>query len=150
MTEQIKLTGVTLNWAFLGHKNDKGDYASGKYEATVIMNAEQAAKIKAVGLSPKQKIKETEDGMFKITLKSNLEPVVYNAQGLQMTTEDKDTVGNGTTANLFVTVFDSRGAKFAGLGAIRIKNLVKYSGGSADELADEDDAAPFDTGLEDD
>lgn len=150
MTEQIKLTNVTLNWAFLGHKNDKGDYASGKYEATVILTPQQAAQLKEQNLSAKQKIKETEDGMFKITLKSNKEPVVLNSDGIAMTTAEKDRVGNGSVANMFVTIFETRGQKFAGLGKILVKKLVEYSGSSSAADLMDDDTATSTSELEDD
>lgn len=148
--ETLKLSNVTLNWAFLGHKNDKGNYASNKYEVTVIMSAAQAQEIRDTGLSAKQKIKELEDGTFKLTLKSNIEPLVFNKDGIAMTTEEKDKIGNGTVANVMANFYDARGQKFIGLSKVLVKNLVEYNGGSsAADLMDDDTATP-DQVLEDD
>lgn len=141
MTEKIKLKQVELNWAYLGEPNTKGDMASGKYEVTVVMTPEQAAQIKEVGLSPRQKIKENGDGRYKICLKSAKEPFVYTKTGAHMTAEEKKKIGNGTLANLFVTIFEVRGQKFAGLGEILVTSLQVFEGTSATALMDEEDTA---------
>lgn len=147
--EQIILKNVELQWAFLGHKNDKGDYASDKYQVDVLMSSEQADQI-ASKISAKQHFKTTEDGRKKITLKSSQAPLVKGPDGLMWTPEKLDTVGNGTTANVMVNIYNSRGQNFAGLGLMKLKVVKEYHpGNSFAALEDDDDSAPFDV-LEDD
>lgn len=139
MTDQVKLTDVEIAWPFLAEPNNTGDYASGKYEMTVILTPEQAAKIKEQGIAERQKIKpaKDKDGMFQITLKSSKEPFVYGPTGSPLSFEEKKKVGNGSIANLYVTIFEVRGQKFAGLGKVLIKKLVEYTGGAgAGDLLD--------------
>lgn len=139
--DTIKLLGVELAWAFLGKVNDKGNYASGKYEVTVIMSPEQAAKFKEAGIADRQKVKPAKDhdGKYQITLKSKLEPFVYDRTGKPLTTEEKNKIGNGTIANVEATIFEVRGSKFAGINRILIKDLKEYTGGvGAEGLMDEE------------
>lgn len=144
MSEQVKLKHVELNWAFLGHPNDKGDYASGKYEVTVTLTPDQAAELKSKNLSAKQRFKEADGGNFKITLKSSKQPHVFKADGRAMTAEEMDTVGNGSIANVFATIFETRGQLFAGLGDVLVVDHKVYQGGGAKALMDdEDNSAPF-------
>lgn len=145
--ESLNLFNIELNWAHLGHPSTQGDYASGKYEVAVVMNAEQAAQVKAL-INPRQKIKQLDSGKYSLTVKSQMEPPVKNDKGIYMTAEEKDTIGNGTTANIKLNIFEVRGAKFAGIGGIRILELNKYTKNALADLEPADDSAPFT--LEDD
>lgn len=145
----IVLRNVEINWPFLGHVNNTPEYGSGKYEITVLLNAEQAAELQGK-ISPKQKIKDTEDGRKRLTLKSTMPPMVKGPDGLIWTPEKLDKVGNGTVANVLVNLFESRGSVFAGLGKVLLKTVKEYqAGNSFADLEDEDTQDGFD-GLEDD
>jgi len=139
MTEQVKLTNVEIAWPFLADTNTSGEYASGKYELTLILTPEQAALIKEQGIAERQKIKPAKgrDGMFQLTVKSQKEPYVYDSTGAAMSYEDKKKIGNGSIVNLYVTIFEVRGQRFAGLGKVVVTKLQEYTGGSgAGDLLD--------------
>lgn len=151
--ETFKVLDVELEWAFLGHKNTKGEYASNKYEVTLIMTPEQAATFKEHGIAERQKVKpaKNHEGMYQITIKSELEPKVYDKTGKPMSTEEKDTVGNGSKANVEVGTFEVKGAKFAGISRIVVKDLKEYhSADDASDLIDPADADLADDLLQDD
>lgn len=139
MTEQVKLTNVEIAWPFLADTNTSGEYASGKYELTLILTPEQAALIKEQGIAERQKIKPAKDrdGMFQLTVKSQKEPYVYDSTGAAMSYEDKKKIGNGSIVNLYVTIFEVRGQRFAGLGKVVVTKLKEYTGGAgAGDLLD--------------
>lgn len=141
MTEYVKLKHVEINWAFLGHKNDKGDYASGKYEVTALLTPEQAALLKEQNLSSKQRFKDADNGLLRVTLKSSVQPHVYHKDGTAMTIEEMDTIGNGSIVNIMVTIFETRGQKFAGLGDVLVVDHKVFSGSGASALMDDEDSA---------
>lgn len=137
----VRIFNTKLKWAFLGHPNTKGDYASGRYEVTITLTPEQAEDLRG-RINARQKIKTDKDGDLTISVKSQVKPAVYSADGVLLTPEQCDKIGNGTTANVRINIFQSRGMNFAGLSAIRIKELKEYTGGSgADDLLDEDTKA---------
>lgn len=141
--DKLILRNVKLKWCYLKEPNTKGDYASNKYEITAVLTPEQAAELKS-HINPKQKIKE-KDGELSITLKSTVQPAVKGPDGLMYTPEQMAKIGNGTTANVRVNFYTARGMTFAGLSALKVKNLVEYSGGLSDLDDDDDGVAPFDT-----
>jgi len=137
----IRIFNTKLKWAFLGAPNTKGDYASGRYEVTITLTPEQAEELRSK-INARQKIKTDKDGDTVITLKSQVKPIVKGADGSMMTTEQCGKIGNGTVANVRVNLFQSRGMTFAGLSAVRIKELKEYTGaGNMDDLEDEDTRA---------
>lgn len=134
----VRIFNTKLKWAHLGSPNTKGDYASGRYEVTITLTPEQAEDLRG-RINARQKIKTDKDGDLVITLKSQNKPAVYGADGVLFNTEQADQIGNGTTANVRINIFQSRGMSFAGLSAVRIKDLKIYTGGTgADDLMDED------------
>lgn len=142
MTDNFyRVFNAKLKWCHLGAPNTKGDYASGRYEATVTLTPEQAEELRGK-INARQKIKTDKDGDLVITLKSQVKPAVYSPEGVLYTAEQAEKIGNGTTANVRINIFQSRGMNFAGLSAIRIKDLKVYEGGAgADDLMDDDTRA---------
>lgn len=137
----LRIFNTKLKWAFLGAPNTKGDYASGRYEVTLTLTPEQAEELRSK-INPRQKIKVDKDGDTVITIKSEVKPVVKGPDGALMSAEQCGTIGNGTVANVRINLFQSRGMTFAGLSAVRIKELKVYTGaGSTDDLEDEDTRA---------
>jgi len=134
----VRIFNTKLKWAHLGSPNNKGDYASGRYEVTLTLTPEQAEELKGK-INARQKIKTDKEGDITITVKSQLKPAVYDAIGALMKPEQCEKIGNGTIANVRLNIFQSRGMSFAGLSAVRIKELKEYNGGpSSDDLVDED------------
>lgn len=145
----IVLNKVELMWPFLGKPNNDPNYGSGKYEVTVLMTKEQAEQIEKAGLSPRQKIKEEEDGRKKITLKSTRIPFVCDMNKVQMSPEQMLRIGNGSIANIRINMFDSGKGIFAGIGAMKITELKEYAGSVFDGL-DGDEVEDTFSGLDDD
>ena len=149
----VTLKGVELRWAYLGEPNNKGEYASGKYQVDVILNEAQKALVETLPRSKKQNIVALEGddaGRYKVTLKSGMEPRVVNADCIRMTPEELKKVGNGTIANMKVVSYSARGQDFIGLGDIRITSLSEYSANSFEDLMDDEDDAVFASNNEDD
>lgn len=137
----VRLFNTKLKWAHLGAPNTSGEYASGRYEVTVTLTPEQAEELRSK-INARQKIKVDKDGDTVITVKSEVKPIVKGADGAVMTAEQCGTIGNGTIANVRINLFTSRGMTFAGLSAVRVKELKVYSGASStDDLEDEDTRA---------
>lgn len=149
----VTLKGVELRWAYLGEPNNKGEYASGKYQVDVILNEAQKAIVDTLPRSKKQSIVALDGddaGRYKVTLKSGMEPRVVNADCIRMTPAELKKVGNGTIANLKVVSYSARGQDFIGLGDMRITSLSEYSGNSFEDLMDDDEGAAFASNAEDD
>ena len=137
----IILKDVQLYWPFLTKKNE----LAGKY--TVDISALTKEHIKAIsnlGLDERVRSKDDDRGMF-ITCKSNFPPKVMDkAKGVV----DGSIVGNGTTADVKVQAYDGKyPGLFAGIAAIKVKELVEYNNNgddfdddssSDDELFDDD------------
>lgn len=149
--DNLVVKNVKLKWAFLAEPNTKGDYASGKYEVTVGLTAEQAEQVKSK-INARQKIKTDKDGDLVVTLKSSVKPLVVGPTGIAYTTDELKKIGNGTIANVRINLYESRGMTFAGIGAIKIKTLKEYiSQADTSDLDDEDTLAANSLGdLEDD
>lgn len=147
----IDIKNTKIKWAFLGAPNTNGEYASGKYEVTVCLTPDQAADLKG-RINARQKIKTDKDGDLVITVKSSNPPPVKGPEGTMYTTEQSKKVGNGTIANVRVTLYEARGMTFAGLGAVVIKDLKVYNGGDIFAGLDDADTAAASSlaGLDDD
>lgn len=150
--QTLILKQVELYWAFLGHPNTNGDYASGKYEVTLHLTPEQAKAVRDKGLSAKQTMKPIEGtDKVRLVLKSERAPIVGNKDGIQMTPEELDKIGNGSIANILINFFEVRGQLFAGIGKIRMSKIVEYTAkGSFDDLADDDYQSPVADLVDDD
>ena len=149
----VTLKGVELRWAYLGEPNNKGEYASSKYQVDVILNEAQKAVIDTLPRSKKQSVVALDGddaGRYKVTLKSGIEPRVVNADCIRMTPEELKKVGNGTIANLKVVSYSARGQDFIGLGDMRITSLVEYVTDSFADLMDDDEGAAFASNADDD
>lgn len=149
--DNLVVKNVKLKWAFLAEPNTQGDYASGKYEVSVVLSPEQAEDLKGK-INARQKIKTDKDGDLVITLKSSVRPIVVDASNLPLGAEKLKKLGNGTVANVRVNLYQARGMTFAGIGAIKIKDYKEYvSKADTSDLDDEDTLAANSLGdLEDD
>lgn len=136
--DTIVIKNTKLKWAHLGHINKSGEYASNKYDVTITLTPEQAEEIKG-RINNRQKIKVDKEGNQTITIKSTTIPPVKGPNGTMMTPDEADKIGNGTVANVRVTLYQAKGMTFAGLGAVLIKDLKEYTGaGNFNDLEDED------------
>jgi len=148
--ENVVVKNVKLKWAFLAEPNTKGDYASGKYEVSVVLTEEQADMIRGK-INARQKIKKDKEGDTVLTIKSSVQPLVVGPSGIQYTHDELKKVGNGTVANVRINIFENRGMTFAGIGAIKIKDLKEYVSRADTSDLDDEDSAPSSLGdLEDD
>lgn len=131
----VVLKDVEFCWAYLAEPNSRGDYASHKYQVDVIITEDQKKTLEELKFSPKQKIRDAGDGRYSLTLKSSIKPRVVDNDKMPMDAETVGSIGNGSIGNIKVVAYESRGAIFLGLSDVRIKKLVKYSGGnSVDDL----------------
>ena len=65
--ENLVVKNVKLKWAHLAEPNTQGDYASGKYEVSVVLTPEQAEQVRGL-INARQKIKT--DKLFDINVGS--------------------------------------------------------------------------------
>lgn len=145
------LKDVELQFASLGQPNTKGEYASGRYEVRVVITKEQAQTLKGHNLSRLVSFRKEEDGRFSTNLRTNKKPRVVDSMRRDLTQEQLDSIGNGTTANVKYSVYTTPKGGFLGLEAVAIKVLKEYSKSLDDDLFDEEDTqAPFDTDDDDD
>lgn len=148
--ENIVVKNVKLKWAHLAEPNTQGDYASGKYEVSVVLPADKAEELRGK-INSRQKIKTDKDGDLTITLKSSVKPLVVGPNGVAYTTEQLQKIGNGTIANVRINLYPARGMTFAGIGAIKVKELKEFISKADTSDLDDEDSAPFSLGdLEDD
>lgn len=145
--QSITLKNVELRWAHLAQPATKGEYASGKYEVMVVMDKSNAKLVKDLKNSS-QDLKELEDGMYGITLKSARKPRVLNKAKKVMSDDEVASIGNGTKAIVKANQYVGYKSKmFLGLQAVMITDLKEYVGEDpfADiEALDDDDAAMTD------
>lgn len=136
--DNIIVKNVKLKWAHLAEPNTQGDYASGKYEVSVVLTAEQAEQVKGA-INARQKIKTDKDGDLTVTLKSSVKPIVVDKNGMAYSPDMLKKLGNGTVANVRINLYQSRGMTFAGIGAIKVKDFKEYvSKADTSDLDDED------------
>lgn len=134
--DTILLKNVKLKWPFLAAPNNKGEFASNKYQVDLVLEGDNLEAIKKI-INPRQKIK-VKDGESVITLKSSVKPRVYNKIKAVMSDEDLKKVGNGSIAHVHVTQYDSKKfGMFAGLGSIKIIDVKEFSGD--DDFGDDED-----------
>jgi hypothetical protein len=141
------LKDVQLQYASLARPNTEGEYASGKFEVRVIMNKEQVQTLKGFGLSRLVSFRKEEDGSYSTNLRTNKKPrVVFRENRQDLTTEQLESLGNGTTANVKGVVYSTPKGSFLGLEAIAVIDYKEYSKELSDDLFDgEDSIPPFST-----
>jgi hypothetical protein len=147
--QSITIKDVELRWPHLAEPSTKGEFASNKYEVFVVMdkkNADAVSKLKASN----QDIKELDDGLYGITLKSSKKPKVMNKRKELLSDDELKAIGNGTRAIVKANQYVGFKQKvFLGLNAIMITDLHEYSGGDpfSDIEVDADDSATDDDDL---
>ena len=136
--ETVLLKNVVIKWPFLAKKNDKGEYASNKYQVDIVLNKDDEKLLEGI-INKRQKIKER-DGERVITLKSSVKPRVYNADKVLMTDDELTKVGNGSIAHVKITKYNTKKfGEFAGLGSIKVLSVKEYVGD--DDFGDDDDVS---------
>lgn len=147
--QSITLKDVELRWPHLAEPSTKGEFASNKYEVFVVMdkkNADAVTKLKA----PNQDLKELEDGLYGITLKSSKKPKVMNRRKELLSDDELKEIGNGTRAIVKANQYVGFKSKvFLGLQAVMITDLHPYMGADpfSDIEAEADDSATDDDDL---
>ena len=121
--QSITLKDVELRWAHLAEPSTKGEFASNKYEVFVVMNKKQADDVSKLK-SGNQDIKELDDGLYGITLKSSKKPKVMNKRKEYLSDDELKAIGNGTRAIVKANQYVGfKGKVFLGLNAVMITNL---------------------------
>ena len=131
--EKIILKDVEIRWAHLKEPATRGEYASNKYEVTVIMDKAEAEKVKLLA-NPAQDIKKTEEGMYSIVLRSSIKPKVLNKDKTVVSDDVLGTIGNGTIAHVCAKQYKGFKDKvFLGLSSIMLVDIKEYV---ADDFGD--------------
>lgn len=147
--QSITIKDVELRWPHLAEPSTKGEFASNKYEVFVIMdkkNADAVSKLKASN----QDIKELDDGLYGITLKSLKKPKVMNKRKELLSDDELKAIGNGTRAIVKANQYVGfKNKVFLGLNAIMVTELHEYAGGDpfSDIEVDADDSITDDDDL---
>lgn len=147
--QSITLKDVEIRWPHLAEPSTKGEFASNKYEVFVVMdkkNADAVAKLKASS----QDLKELDDGLFGITLKSSKKPRVMNKRKEILSDDELKSIGNGTRAIVKANQYVGfKGKVFLGLQAVMVTELHEYLGADpfADIEVDADDSTSDDDDL---
>lgn len=145
--KSTNLMNVELRWAHLAEPSTLGEFASNKYEVTVVFGKDQLKVVNELKNS-RQTVKETEDGRYSITLKSSRKPRVIDRNKSIMDDEKIKKIGNGTTAHVAVNQYKGfKDAVFLGLNQVMVMNFQEYTGTDAfaNVDVDADDSAPFNT-----
>lgn len=144
--QSITLKNVELRWAHLAEPSTKGEYASNKYEVFVVMDKDTAKAVKELKNSS-QDIKELEDGLYGLTLKTSVKPTVMNRSKEKLSDEAVKGIGNGTKAIVKANQYVGfKGKIYLGLQAVMVTDYKEYVSDPFDDIdiddtttADDDD-----------
>ena len=124
--QSITLKNVELRWAHLAEPSTKGEYASNKYEVFVVMDKDTAKAVKELK-NPSQDIKELEDGLYGLTLKTSVKPTVMNHSKEKLSDEAVKGIGNGTKAIVKANQYVGfKGKVYLGLQAVMVTDYKEY------------------------
>lgn len=141
--QSIILKNVELRWAHLAEPSTKGEYASNKYEVFVVMDKDTAKAVKELK-NPSQDIKELDDGLYGLTLKTSVKPTVMNRSKEKLSDEAVKGIGNGTKAIVKANQYVGfKGKIYLGLQAVMITDYKEYVSDPFDDI-DIDDVASSD------
>lgn len=141
--QSITLKNVELRWAHLAEPSTKGEYASNKYEVFVVMDKDTAKAVKELK-NPSQDIKELEDGLYGLTLKTSVKPTVMNRSKEKLSDEAIKGIGNGTKAIVKANQYVGfKGKIYLGLQAVMITDYKEYVSDPFDDI-DIDDTTTVD------
>ena len=147
--QSITIKDVELRWPHLAEPSTKGEFASNKYEVFVVMNKKNADAVSKLKAS-NQDIKELDDGLYGITLKSSKKPKVMNKRKELLSDDELKAIGNGTRAIVKANQYVGfKNKVFLGLNAIMVTELHEYAGGDpfSDIEVDADDSITDDDDL---
>nr|DAW97661.1 MAG TPA: DNA helix destabilizing protein [Caudoviricetes sp.] len=141
--QSITLKNVELRWAHLAEPSTKGEYASNKYEVFVVMDKDTAKAVKELK-NPSQDIKELDDGLYGLTLKTSVKPTVMNRSKEKLSDEAVKGIGNGTKAIVKANQYVGfKGKIYLGLQAVMVTDYKEYVSDPFDDI-DIDDVASSD------
>lgn len=141
--QSITLKNVELRWAHLAEPSTKGEYASNKYEVFVVMDKDTAKAVKEFK-NPSQDIKELEDGLYGLTLKTSVKPIVMNRSKEKLSDGAIKGIGNGTKAIVKANQYVGfKGKIYLGLQAVMVTDYKEYVSDPFDDI-DIDDVASSD------
>lgn len=141
--QSITLKNVELRWAHLAEPSTKGEYASNKYEVFVVMDKDTAKAVKEFK-NPSQDIKELDDGLYGLTLKTSVKPTVMNRSKEKLSDEAVKGIGNGTKAIVKANQYVGfKGKIYLGLKAVMITDYKEYVSDPFDDI-DIDDVTSSD------
>ena len=132
--QSITLKNVELRWAHLAEPSTKGEYASNKYEVFVVMDKDTAKAVKELK-NPSQDIKELDDGLYGLTLKTSVKPTVMNRSKEKLSDEAVKGIGNGTKAIVKANQYVGfKGKIYLGLQAVMITDYKEYVSDPFDDI----------------
>lgn len=141
--QSITLKNVELRWAHLAEPSTKGEYASNKYEVFVVMDKDTAEAVKELK-NPSQDLKELDDGLYGLTLKTSVKPTVMNRSKERLSDEAVKGIGNGTKAIVKANQYVGfKGKIYLGLQAVMVTDYKEYVSDPFDDI-DIDDVASSD------
>lgn len=145
--QSITLKNVELRWAHLAEPSTKGEYASNKYEVFVVMDKDTAKEITKLK-NPSQDIKELDDGLYGLTLKTSVKPTVMNRSKEKLSDETIKGIGNGTKAIVKANQYVGfKGKIYLGLQAVMITDYKEYVSDPFDDIDIDDTTSSDDDDL---
>ena len=109
-----------------------------KYEVCVKLTKEDATKIKALKTSTS--IKTDDNGEKWISLKSRKKPRVIHPNKRNLTDDELDKLGIGSTLRLRAVLYSGSGQyankTYIGLGPICVTEYIEYTGDAVDDLVE--------------
>lgn len=137
--EKIVLKDVEIMWAHLKEPATKGEYASNKYEVTVVMDKAEAEKVKELA-NPAQEVRRTEDGKYSIVLRSTIKPRVLYKDKTPVSDDVLGTVGNGTIAHVCAKQYQGYKNKvFLGLSSVMLIDVKQYIADDFEDIEVDDE-----------
>lgn len=145
--QSITLKNVELRWAHLAEPSTKGEYASNKYEVFVVMDKDTAKEVTKLK-NPSQDIKELDDGLYGLTLKTSVKPTVMNRSKEKLSDETIKGIGNGTKAIVKANQYVGfKGKIYLGLQAVMITDYKEYVSDPFDDIDIDDTTSSDDDDL---
>lgn len=145
--QSITLKNVELRWAHLAEPSTKGEYASNKYEVFVVMDKDTAKEVSKLK-NPSQDIKELDDGLYGLTLKTSVKPTVMNRSKEKLSDEAVKGIGNGTKAIVKANQYVGfKGKVYLGLQAVMITDYKEYVSDPFDDIDIDDTTSSDDDDL---
>lgn len=145
--QSITLKNVELRWAHLAEPSTKGEYASNKYEVFVVMDKDTAKEVTKLK-NPSQDIKELDDGLYGLTLKTSVKPTIMNRSKEKLSDEAVKGIGNGTKAIVKANQYVGfKGKVYLGLQAVMVTDYKEYVSDPFEDIDIDDTTSSDDDDL---